>query len=92
MWQVPVTICLLFYLHFYHLKTSVGVCGHHVQCQIPIDSRPTLLQHSRLHRLPIQEGCKGFHYVGKILNEIAVLANKTKEWSYLFSILWVSSV
>ena len=56
MWQVPVTICLLSCLHFYHLETSTGLCGHCIlQCQITVDSSSTSLQHSRFQRLPVQE-------------------------------------
>ena len=52
MWPVPVTISWLCCLHFYHLETSVGVCGYCTwQYQIPVDSRSSLLQHSRLHGL-----------------------------------------
>ena len=46
-WQVPVTICLLCCLHFYHSETSVGACGHCIQeCKIPAGSK--------CHRLPVQ--------------------------------------
>ena len=41
-----------FFLHFYHLETSVKACVHCIQqCQIPVDSSSTLLQHSKCHRL-----------------------------------------
>ena len=51
--QIPVTLFYLWFV-FYHLETSVWVCGYGIQqCQILVDSSFTLLQHSSLYRLPV---------------------------------------
>ena len=34
------------------------------------------------------KGCEGFYYLSKILDEHAIITNKAKECSYLFSIFW----